>query len=143
MSLTANKRAGISIPSQSELNYFRWPVLLLDIAKATSFFLCIVCLYHAAIHTFFLPGTHWRERLVFALVRLAFAACICLLSGILFLVPARTNPDRDLALSQTPPVRLYLWSLGAIAALFILGWFLSDLAQQSGHFITLRNLQQL
>ena len=117
--------------------------MLLDLAKAVSFFLCIVCLYQAAIHTFFLPGTHWHDRLLFALVRLAFAACICLLSGILFLVPARTNPDRDLTLSHTPPVRLYLWSLGAITLLFLLGWLLSDLAQQSGHFITLRNLQQL
>ena len=117
--------------------------MLLDIAKAASFFLCIVCLYHAAIYTFFLPGTHWHDRLIFALARLAFAACICLLSGILFLVPVRTNPDRDLALSHTPPVRLYLWSLAAITALFLLGWFLSDLAQQSGHFITLRNLEKL
>ena len=116
--------------------------MFLDLAKAASFFLCILCLYHAAIHTFFLPGTHWHERLIFALARLAFAACICLLSGMLFLIPARTNPDRNLTLSHTPPVRLYLWSLGTIAALFLLGWFLSDLAQQSGHFITFRNLEK-
>ncbi len=116
--------------------------MILDLAKAISFFLCIVSLYHAAIHTFFLPGTHWRERLVFALARLAFAACICLLSGLLFLVPVRTNPDRDLTLSHTPPVRLYLWSLAAMGALFLLSWFLTDLAQQSGQFITLRNLER-
>jgi hypothetical protein len=115
---------------------------MLEFAKAVSFFLCIVALYQAAIHTFFLPGTHWRERLVYALVRLAFAACVCLLSGMLFLWPTRTNPDRNLTLSHTLPVRLYLWSLACIAALFTVGWFFSDLAAQCGHFITLRNLEK-
>jgi hypothetical protein len=116
--------------------------LMLEFAKAISFFLCIVSLYHAAIHTFFLPGTYWRERLAYALVRLAFAACVCLLSGMLFLVPTRTNPDRNLTLSHTPPVRLYLWSLACIVALFTVGWFLSDLFQQTGHFITFRHLEK-
>jgi hypothetical protein len=115
---------------------------MLEFAKSVSFFLCIVSLYFAAIHTFFLPGTHWRERLVYALVRLAFAACVCLLSGMLFLWPAHSNPDRNLTLSHTPPVRLYLWSLACIAGLFIVGWFLSDLAQQCGHFITFRNYEK-
>lgn len=116
--------------------------MLLEFAKAISFFLCIITLYHAAIHSFFLPGTRWSERLAYALVRLAFAACVCLLSGILFLVPAPNNPDRDLTLSHTPPVRLYLWSLACMAALFALGWFLSDLTQQTGHFVTFRNLEK-
>jgi hypothetical protein len=116
--------------------------MILELAKAISFFVCIIALYQAAIHTFFLPGTHWRERLVYALVRLAFAACVCGLSGMLFLWPTRANPDRNLTLSRTPPVRLYLWGLASIAVLFTVGWFLSDLAQQSGHFITLRNLEK-
>ena len=116
--------------------------MILEFAKAVSFFLCIVSLYHAAIHAFFVPGTHWRERLVYALVRLAFAACLCGLSGILFLWPTPANPDRNLTLSHTPPMRLCLWSLACIAAFFMLGWFLSDLIQQSGHFITLRNLEK-
>ena len=115
---------------------------MLEFAKAISFFFCIVVLYQTAIHTFFLPGTRWRERLIFALARLAFAACVCLLSGLLFLWPTRTNPDRNLTLSHTPPVRLYLWSLACMAGLFVVGWFLSDLAQQSGHFITFRNLEK-
>jgi hypothetical protein len=120
--------------------------MLLDLAKAASFFLCILSLYHAAIHAFFVPGAHWRERLVFALVRLAFAGCICLLSGMLFTLPARTNPDADPQLDQplarTLPVRLYLWSVGAIAVLFTAGWYLGDLAQQCGPFISSRAMEK-
>ncbi len=115
--------------------------MLLDLAKAVSFFLCIVSLYHAAIHAFFVPGAQWRERLVFALVRLGLAGCICLLSGMLFALPARTNPDRDQPLGRTLPVRLYLWSLGAIAAFFTAGWYLGNLAQQCGPFISSRAME--
>ncbi len=116
--------------------------MLLDLAKAVSFFLCIVSLYHAAIHAFFVPGTHWRERLVFALVRLAFAGCVCLLSGMLFVFPARTNPDRDQPLGRTLPVRLYLWSFGAIAVLFAAGWYFDELAKQCGPFISSRIMER-
>lgn len=117
--------------------------MLLESAKSLSFFLSMLCLYQAAIHAFFVPGAHWHDRLLYALVRLAFAACIALLSGLLFLCPTRTNPDRDMSLMRTPPVRLYLWGTAAIAGLFSLGWLLSDMAQQCGNFITLRTLEKL
>lgn len=115
---------------------------MLEVAKTLSFVVCILTLYHAAIHSFFIPGAHWRERLVFMLVRLAFAACVCYLSGMLFVWPSSANPDRNLTLTHTPPVRLYLWGMVCIAGLFVVGWFFSDLIQQCGPFITTRTLEK-
>ncbi len=115
--------------------------MLLDLAKAVAFFFCILVLCQSALYAFFVPGTHWRERLMYALVRLAFAACVCLLSGIVFTLPVRANPDRNQPLAQSMPVRLYLWSLVGISILFAMAWYLADLAAQCGHFITLRNYE--
>ncbi|KAA6463284.1 hypothetical protein DYQ86_08185 [Acidobacteria bacterium AB60] len=116
--------------------------MLLDLAKALSFFACIVVVYHAAINTFFDPGVRWEERLLLALLKLALAACVCLFSGFLFTWPSSTNPDRGLALSATLPVRFFLWSSAAIVALFLASWYFSDLVQQAAPFISSRTIQR-
>ena len=115
--------------------------MLLDLTKALSFFACIAVTYHAAIHTFFVPGARWQERLALALLKLALAACVCFLSGMVFTWPVRTNPDRALALTATLPVRFFFWSAAAIAVLFFSSWYFSDLAQQAAPFISNRTLQ--
>jgi hypothetical protein len=116
--------------------------MFLDLSKALCFFLCILSLYHASIHAFFVPGTRWEERLLLALVRLALAACICFFSGLVFTWPIRTNPDRGQHLIATLPVRLFLWSTACMVALFLSSWFLADLAQQAGPFISSHSLQR-
>lgn len=115
--------------------------MILDLGKAFSFFASTVLVYHAAIQTFFMPGAKWEELLGFALAKLALAACACFLSGMLFTWPSQTNPDRELALTSTLPVRFFFWSLAAIAALFLSSWFLGDLVQQAGPFISSRTPQ--
>jgi hypothetical protein len=116
--------------------------MFLDLTKAFSFFACIVVVYHAAIHTFFVPGARWEERLSLALVKLALAACVSFLSGMVFTWPSHSNPDRALALTATLPVRFFLWSTVVIAGLFLGSWFLGDLAQQAAPFISSRTLQR-
>jgi len=116
--------------------------MLLDLAKAFSFFGCIMVVYSAAMQTFFLPGSRWEERLAVALLKLALAACVCFLSGMLFTWPTRSNPDRSLALTSTLPVRLFLWSSGAMIVLFFSTWYFSDLVQQAAPFISSRTLQR-
>jgi hypothetical protein len=116
--------------------------MLLDLAKAVAFFFCILAVCRAALYTFFIPGTHWHERLFYAFIHLALAACICFLSGIVFSLPIPTNPDRNQPLAHTMPVRLYLWSLIGISILFAMSWYLADLAQQSGAFITFRTYEK-
>lgn len=110
--------------------------MVLDLSKAAFFFLCILSLYRAAIHAFFIPGTRWQERMIVALVYLTFAASVCVFSGLLFSWPVESNPDRGQRLLATLPVRLFLWSSLAIAALFISSWYLGGLAQQAGPFIS-------
>lgn len=114
--------------------------MLLDLTKALSFFACIVVVYHTAIHTFFVPGAKWEERLALALLKLALAACVCFLSGMIFTFPTRTNPDRALSLTATLPVRFFFWSAASIVVLFVVSWYFTDLAQEAAPFISSRTL---
>lgn len=116
--------------------------MLLELCKAASFFVSILALYQASIYAFFVPGAGWRERLLLAFLRLAFAAWVCLVSGLVFTFPLRTNPERGRKLSSTLPVRLFMWGGACIVALFFCSWYLTDLAQDAAPFISSRTLQQ-
>ncbi len=116
--------------------------MLLDLGKALSFFTCIVVVYHAAIHTLFVPGAQWEEGLALALLKLALAACVCFLSGMVFTWPTSTNPDRGVALSATLPVRFFFWSSAVIVVLLLSSWYFSDLVQQAAPFISSRSMQR-
>ncbi len=100
--------------------------MVLDLARAFSFFLSIIAIYGAAISAFFVPGTHLEDRLVLALLRLGLAACICLLSGVLFAWPSHEHQQVHPALASTLPVRLFLWSVALIAVLFLASWYLAS-----------------
>ena len=116
--------------------------MLLELCKAASFFVSILALYQASIYALFQPGAGWRERLLLAFLRLAFAAWVCLVSGLVFTFPTRTNPERGKKLSSTLPVRLFVWGSACIVALFVCSWFLGDLAENAAPFISDRTLQQ-
>ena len=115
---------------------------MLELGKAACFFLCLASLYEAAIRAFFVPGARWQERLLMALIRLGWAAYVCLMSGLLFRIPLRNNPDRGQQLIATLPVRLFLWSSACIVVLFFSSWYLADLGQQAAPFISDRALQR-
>jgi hypothetical protein len=111
----------------------------LELGKAGCFLAWIACLYEAAIHAFFVPGTRWEQRLVLASFRLAWAAYVCFMSGLVFKIPVRSNPDRNLPLTATLPVRLFFWSAAGIVVLFATSWYLADLGQQAAAFISNRS----
>jgi hypothetical protein len=115
-------------------------VSMLDLAKAASFFFCILVIYRTAIHAFFDPGAPLHDRLLLALAYLFFAACASVFSGFIFTWPIRSNPDYGQRLISTLPVRVFLWASVAIVALFLSSWYLGDLAQQSAPFIFSRTL---
>lgn len=110
--------------------------MLLELGKAACFFFCIASLYQAAINAFSVPGVRWEQRLLLAAFRLACAAYVCFMSGLVFKIPIRSNPDRGQSLTQTLPVRLFFWSAGCIAALFVTSWYLADLGQDASAFIS-------
>ena len=100
--------------------------VMLELAKAVSFLVCILSLYWAAISAFFVPGARWEERLWIAALKLLAAAAICFYSGMVFSWPSRTNPTAFQRLTSTLPVRLFFWALTGIAVLFTLSWYLTD-----------------
>ena len=98
--------------------------MLLDLAKALSFFLSILSLYPVVLSAFFVPGSQLEDRLVLALEWIALAGCICFLSGILFSQPWRAGAETGEQLLHELPVKMYLWTVLAVTILFVLSWYL-------------------
>jgi len=98
--------------------------MLLDLGRAVTFILSILSLYWVMLSAFFVPGTRWQERLEICLLRVAIAACICCVSGLLFQGRAPQPRSGRPSLLATPPVRLFFWGIGAISLLFAVSWYL-------------------
>jgi hypothetical protein len=97
--------------------------MLLELARAFTFFLSMLSLYPVLVSAFFVPGKHWQERLLDSLLYVILAGCMCLISGLLFAQPSPANPDGDRLLT-TLPMRLFVWTLVGMAVLFSLAWYL-------------------
>lgn len=97
---------------------------ILDLGKVLTFFLTLLTLLEAANSAFFIPGARWRERLAACLLRAAIAGCFSFASGILFTMSARARRVAVPTLTSTLPVRLFFWTLGGMAILFALSWYL-------------------
>jgi hypothetical protein len=110
-------------PPRTILNHKEAPMLL-ELGKAFSFFASLLSLYPVVLNAFFVPDTRWQERLFLAFSKLVIAGCICFASGLLFTWPARSNPTANQALTDTLPIRLFLWTAPALTALFLLSWYL-------------------
>jgi hypothetical protein len=104
--------------------------MILDISKAFSFLLSMMSLYYVVQSAFFVPGTHWEDRLELALAKIALAACVCFASGLLFSWRQQTDRGQhdphayDEPLMSTLPVRMFFWTLLGVAILFALAWYL-------------------
>ena len=98
--------------------------MILELGKAFSFFATLISLYSVAVAAFFEPATRWDERIMLSLPRLAIAACICLVSALLFTWPARSNPDRHQPLLETLPMRVFLSAVAAMVLLFVADWYI-------------------
>jgi hypothetical protein len=99
--------------------------MLLELARPLSFFLSMLSLYPVLVAAFFVPGTRWEERLVGALLRIALAGCMCLMSGLVFSRPSVESPEGE-RLMSTLPVRIFIWSMVGMAVLFALSWYLEE-----------------
>ena len=100
--------------------------MLLEIGRVFSFLLGLLSLYPILVSAFFVPGSHWEERLELSLLRIALAGCVCLISGMLFSWPSATNPDAGQPLLATLPVRMFLFALAGMAVLFVVSWYLEE-----------------
>jgi hypothetical protein len=100
--------------------------MFLELGKALSFLISILSLYPVALSAFFVPGSRWQERLTMSLLRIAFAACACFASGLLFSLPSPANPETGQSLMSTLPVRMFFWALMGMTVLFVLSWYLEE-----------------
>jgi hypothetical protein len=98
--------------------------MLLELLRPLSFFLSMLSLYPVMLSAFFVPGSHWEDRLEMALLRVAFAACVCFASGILYAWHPRFSAEATEPLLSTLPVRLFFWGIGGMTLLFALSWWL-------------------
>lgn len=99
---------------------------MFEIGKIVSFFLSMLLLFPVVSSAFFVPGSHWRQRLVLALVKIAFAGCACFASGLFFLTPAAKGEDLIDRVLRTLPVRMFAWTMGAVVILFTLSWYFEE-----------------
>ena len=93
--------------------------MLLDLGKFVSFAMSILSLCVLLDTAFFVPATRWEDRFAASLVRILFAGCVCLISGLLFHISQPQVP-----LTRTLPVRLFLSAMSGFTLLFVLGWYL-------------------
>lgn len=100
--------------------------MILELARALSFFLSVLSLYPVLVSAFFVPGTRWQERLAACLFHAGFAACVCFASGMLFIWPSRAHPRPTGTLLSTLPVRIFFCGMAGMAVLFALGWYLEE-----------------
>jgi hypothetical protein len=96
--------------------------MLLELLRPLSFFISMLSLYPVMLNAFFVPGTHWEERLEMALLRVVLAACICFTSGLLYSWHTASQPAEPLL--STLPVRLFFWTMLGIVLLFAISWWL-------------------
>ena len=99
--------------------------MFFELGKFVTFGASILSLMALLCSAFFVPGAGWEDRLIGSFTYLALAGCLCFASGILFREDElRHDPDLDLTLTSTLPVKLFFWSLGLMVLFFALGWFL-------------------
>lgn len=111
--------------------------MLRELGKVVSFVLSVVALYAVLGSAFFRPGSRWQERLLASVMTLAFAACVCFASGIVFALaggegsgrpvqPAARTATAEPRITRTLPVQLFFWTATAAALLFLISWYLEE-----------------
>jgi hypothetical protein len=100
--------------------------MVLDLARAVTFFLSILSLYWVMLSAFFVPGSRWQERLAECLIRVAVAACVCVASGLLFAWRPRVQGQEAVSPAATLPMRLFFWGMAGIGVLFALSWYIEE-----------------
>lgn len=112
---------------------------MLKLAKIVSFYFCTFVFYVAADHAFD-PGVQpgYRARLAFACLLLA--ACASVFSGMIFIWPSPSNPQRESRLIATLPIRAFVGVSAVLLALFLVSWSVGDLGREPAPFLSAVNL---
>ena len=95
--------------------------MLVEIAKPVTLVFCILSLYAVFDAAFLSISIDLQQRIYESLLRVALAAVISLVSGVIFRDTSRT---RESALVATLPVRIFCWAATIMLVLFVLSWYL-------------------
>ncbi len=109
--------------------------MFIEVAKPVAFVFCLLSLY-ALFHAAFLnPASDLEERIYESLSLLALAACISVLSAMIFRQTTRESYARSARLSSTLPVQMFFWASGVMFILFLISLYLER------HFIFYRDVR--
>ena len=97
--------------------------MLVEVAKPLTLFLCILSLY-AVLNTALLnPSVAMQDRISDSVARLALAAGISLISGLVF---RAADCSGGVRLTATLPVQMFCWAAGAMVVLFVVSWYVES-----------------
>jgi uncharacterized membrane protein YdcZ (DUF606 family) len=95
-----------------------------EVAKPVTLVLCILSLYAVFNAAFLAVSMDMHEKICESLIRLALAAVISLISGLIFRDATQEPYAGRARLTATLPVQMFCWVSGAMGVLFVVSWYL-------------------
>jgi hypothetical protein len=96
--------------------------MLLEVAKPVTLVFCILSLYAVFDAAFLSLSIDLHQRIYESLLRIALAALISVISGLIF--RDATPRTRRSALVTTLPVQIFCWAASIMLVLFVVSWYL-------------------
>ena len=97
-----------------------------EIAKPVTLVFCILSLYAVFDAAFLAVSIDMHQKIYESLIRLALAAAISLISGLIFRDATLEPHAGGEPLTATLPVQLFCWGSGVMLVLFIVAWCLES-----------------
>jgi hypothetical protein len=95
-----------------------------EVAKPVALVFCILSLYALFNAAFLSLSIDMHQRICDSLSRLALAAAVCWISGLIFSDAYQDGAPAVRRLTTTLPVRLFCWASVAMLVLFVVSWYL-------------------
>lgn len=96
--------------------------MLVEVAKPVTLVFCILGLYAVFSAAFLVPSIDVDQRIFASLSRLALAAAISLISGLIFREPRKSQAGCP-RLSATLPIQMFCWAASAMLILFLVSYY--------------------
>src|ERR1700749_4940412 len=98
----------------------------IELAKPIALMLCMISLFGVFHTAFLVPASDLQQRISTGLERLALAAGISLISGMIFWKPASGASEDGDRFWGTLPMRIFIWTTAAMFIFFIASWYLES-----------------
>jgi hypothetical protein len=95
-----------------------------EVAKPVTLIFCILSLYAVFSAAFLAVSVDMHGKICECLIRLALAAAISLISGLIFRDAVQEPHVGSARLTATLPIQLFCWASGVMLILFVISWYL-------------------